>query len=290
MNRIVLCLSCLLLLLGIAVSGGAMADNWVFNSADKFGLPEGGYRSQGITTDGKQWYFSWTNGMERTSPNYQVLAKNFSLFKSAIPQFISNMGGNHIGDIDFYDDPNLGKSIYVPIEDNPNYLNPFIAIYDAATLAYTGVAYKLVSYDLTQGVPWVAIDAVKKVAYTAEWTGTKKINVHQLADFVRVNDINLSTTLYRLQGGKVLGNYLYVSSDNAQKSIYRISMDGSVTEVLQIGKYHNLNDGYPHELEGLSLQHTSSGDKLDVLLTHGKMSELWKGPYTLFLHFSNTGP
>lgn len=50
--------------------------------------------------------------------------------------------------IDFYKD----EKIYAPIEDNPNYLSPFIAIYDAVTLNYTGVAYKLNFSNLTHGV------------------------------------------------------------------------------------------------------------------------------------------
>ena len=43
-----------------------------------------------------------------------------------MPVDIFKLGGNHIGDIDVLD----GK-LYAPIEDGPDYLNPYIVTYDA---------------------------------------------------------------------------------------------------------------------------------------------------------------
>jgi hypothetical protein len=56
---------------------GALADSWTLKRIDRFSFPEGGYRSQGAASDGKQWYFSWRYGLERSTPNYRVQAKNF---------------------------------------------------------------------------------------------------------------------------------------------------------------------------------------------------------------------
>jgi hypothetical protein len=102
--------------------------------------------------------------------------------------------------------------------------------------------------------------------------------------------INLNQKIGRLQGAKVLGGFLYATSDNATKSIYKISLiDGSVTEVLRLSQYHNLQGGYAHELEGLSALHGTGGDTLNILLTHGNQQQPLTA-HTLFLQFINSTP
>src|SRR5205823_12364336 len=66
-------------------------------------------------TDGTSVYFSSTNGLERTNPAFVREAVN----SSAIPADLRAMGSTHIGDIDAWND-----SLYVPIEDGPDYNNP----------------------------------------------------------------------------------------------------------------------------------------------------------------------
>lgn len=219
-------------------------------ASDEFSPPDGVYRSQGAATDGAQWFFSWPYGLERTTLAYRRLARNSSLFPpaSGIPQSIEALGGNHIGDMDYY----VGK-IYAPIEDGPDYLHPVIAVYDASTLRHTGQSYLLPNTDLVAGVPWVAVDGPRNLAYTAEWESAVRLNVYRLGDFSPITYIPLQRPLGRIQGAKVRGDFLYAAVDDDRKSIYRISLiDGTMTELFQLSQWHDLGDGHPHKLEGLS--------------------------------------
>jgi hypothetical protein len=277
----------LLTMFGLIGAHHAYAETWTYAGVNHFSFPSGAYRTQGAASDGVQRFFSWRYGLERTTPDDRVLARNFSVYqrKSGIPQSIEALGGNHIGDIDYH----AGK-IYAPIEDSPNYRNPVIAVYDAATLNHTGTTYMLPHGDLTMGVPWVAVDGPKNLAYTGEWDPVVRINVYRLSDFSPIGYIPLQRALGRLQGAKVRGDFLYAASDNSTKSIYKISLiDGSVTELLQLAQWHNLQDGHEHELEGLSFINTPKGETLNVLMTHGSERSLF-GAYTMFFHFIPAAP
>ncbi len=101
----------------------------------------------------RQWQF-FLHSLQRNSQLWR---------KSGIPAWIAARGGNHIGNIDQFD----GK-LYASIEDAPDYRRPVIAVFDAATLAYTGVAFPLQAVDLNQGVPRVAVEGPGNLACTAE--------------------------------------------------------------------------------------------------------------------------
>jgi hypothetical protein len=265
----------------------ASAESWAYTGVDRFSFPTGAYRSQGMTSDGSQWFFSWRYGLERAASDYRALEQNFSIFrrKSGIPPGIEALGGNHIGDIDHF----AGK-IYAPIEDIPSFRNPVIAVYDAATLKHTGATYTLPQSDLTTGVPWIAIDGAKNLAYTAEWEPVIRLNVYRLSDFSPVGYIPLQRTLSRLQGAKVRGGFLYAASDNSTKSIYKISLiDGSVTELLQLSQWHDLRDGEDHEVEGLTFVNNAKGETLNVLMIHGSQRNVFSA-YVMLLHFALVTP
>jgi hypothetical protein len=261
----------------------AFAESWAYAGMDRFSSDEGIYRSQGVATDGAQWFFSWQYGLERSTLDGGTLERNFSIIppRSGIPDDIALRGGDHIGDIDY----DAGK-IYAPIEDSAAYRRPVIAVYDAASLRDTGTAYFLSTNDLSQGVPWVAIDGRRSLAYTAEWENTVRLNVHQLSDFSLITYIPLQQPLTRIQGAKLRGDALYAASDNGAKSIYRISLtDGSVTELLQLAQWFDAQDGDEHELEGLSFLATAEGETLNILMRHGG-----RAGYTAFYHFRLVAP
>jgi hypothetical protein len=58
-----------------------------------------------------------------------------------------------------------GGKVYAPIKDGTKrpdgtrYLHPFIALFDAQTLRFTGEAHELPQALHTEGVPWIAVDA-----------------------------------------------------------------------------------------------------------------------------------
>ena len=156
------------------------ATTWKLVGSDTFQLPSGLTRSQGVTTDGHGWIFSWQGGLERTDDSYLTQAVGTWPAQIAVqpqvnPDGTNHVGGNHIGDIDYYN-----GLIYAPIEDggqnlqvatlnDPEYQHPYIALYDAKTLQPTGVTYALDKSIHEAGVPWVAVNAKRREVYTAEW-------------------------------------------------------------------------------------------------------------------------
>lgn len=246
----------------------AMAESWHAAGADKFYLPNGLYRSQGLATDGTQWFFSWQYGLERADLNYNSVQKNSNYPNQiGIPTPLLAQGSNHIGDIDYYN----GK-IYAPIENGPSYTKPYIGVFNSSDLSYTGTSYLLDQTKLTQGVPWVAVDGANDLAYTAEWNSTSQLNVYRLSDFTFLRNIDLGTTLGRIQGAKVHDGALYAASDNASKSVYKISLQtGAVEELFSMydPNYMGWGPNAHAEVEGIAFHDTPTGSIMDVLFIHG---------------------
>jgi len=192
---------------------------------ENFGLFEAVTRYQGITTDGESWYTSWNYGLQKTDLRHRITASNFI----AIPLQFLLAGNNHIGGISVY-----GGRLYCPLEDGPEYLKPYILVYDAATLRWTGEAYPLPPELHTEGVPWVAVDGPRGVAYTAEWHGAAALNVFSLEDFRLVKTVPLSQPLDRIQGGEVYGGVLYCAADTKDShTIWAVNPEtGAVSRVL----------------------------------------------------------
>src|SRR3954454_19291755 len=173
-------LAALALVVPTAEAGAACTTAWKQVGADEVRWHDTLMRSQGVTTDGSSWFFSWQGGMSRTLDNYTPIAAATWPVQPDDPPSVSADGKNHfgpthIGDLDY--DNGL---IYAPAEDggqglgpvelnDPEYQAPHIALYDAKTLLYTGINYPLDPAIHEAGVPWVAIDARRKQVYTAEW-------------------------------------------------------------------------------------------------------------------------
>jgi hypothetical protein len=224
---------------------------WEEPSDTDFLLPDALYRGQGVATDGTSWFFSATNHLQRTNQAFESQVDN----ADPLPLDIFKLGGNHIGDIDVLD----GK-LYAPIEDGPDYLNPYIVTYDAETLEPTGESFLLPQELLTEGVPWVAVDGPRRRVYTAEWNPTERINVFFLDDGLKLDKtIELSSPIGRIQGAKVFGGAMYASSDNDDKSIYKIDLDtGTVMKLFAL-------DTPASESEGLALTADADGAHIHVL-------------------------
>jgi hypothetical protein len=245
---------------------------WQETGARAFKGEEAFIKAQGIASDGNRIFFSWNFGLHSTTLDYgTVLADNRF---DAIPEDLKSLNGlNHIGDIDHFE-----GTVYAPIEDGPRYLNPFIVTYDGDTLQPTGERFELDRDLLTEGVPWVAIDAARKVAYTAEWNDTKVLNVHRLSDFAITSTVQLSREIPRIQGAKVYKGMLYAARDNGtEKSIEAIDPEsGQVTNVFD----RNLGTGF--EAEGIAFLSNASGT---TMLT----SDIDKGDHTVTVHSYRVG-
>ncbi len=227
------------------------SEEWTEDTGDTFEIVDSVHRSQGAATDGKSWFFSSTNHLERTDLAFAVQVDNVQ----PVPKAIADLGGNHIGDIDVAD-----GLLYAPIEDGPAYLHPTIVTYDAATLEPTGASYPISTDLLTQGVPWVAVDAPRRRVYTAEWDPTERLDVFDLdSDLALVKTIELSSPIARIQGAKVFGGELYASRDDDAKTIYKIDLDtGTVITLFTL-------DTTGSEVEGLALLPGSDGARMHIL-------------------------
>jgi len=263
------------------------AETWTKVGQQEFrtqGLP----RSQGVTSDGQGWIFSWQGGLERTDDSYLENAIGTWPPELAVqPQFnqdgTNHFGGNHIGDIDVHN-----GIVYAPFEDggqnigvtdlnDPEYQHPYIALYDAKTLLYTGVSYAMPLELHAAGVPWVAVNHATKEVYTAEWDMPHdRINVFDLQMHLRrLLDLHYPASLgagfhlSRIQGAKVFGNSLYATRDDSRKSVFKIDLaTGDVT------KLFSLDPGIPSEMEGIAIRPTSDGALLHLLLVaHNKIDQ-----------------
>ena len=120
---------------------------WVQVAVTTYPLATGVFLTQGIASDGANLFFSYKFGVLRAGLDGTL---DTPPKPTGIPPAIAALGGDHMGDIDVH-----GGFIYAPIEDGAaGYHHPFIARYDAATMAYTGTSWELDHTLLTDGVPW----------------------------------------------------------------------------------------------------------------------------------------
>ena len=256
------------------------ATSWVETGRQTFklrGLP----RSQGVTSDGRSWYFSWQGGIQRTNDNYleqaitpippQLLVDDPYIK----PDRTNHIGQNHIGDLDVYN-----GFVYAPIEDgdenlevitinDPDFQKPYIALFDAKTLLYTGVKYQLPLDIHRDGVPWVAVNGPANEVYTAEWNNPTnrifvwdlQLNFKRFIDLVYPPELGAGFRLNRIQGAKLLDGKLYASRDDDAKSVFSIDIASGVVK-----KLFSMNPDVPAESEGIAVRPMPDGSLLHVLL------------------------
>jgi hypothetical protein len=234
------------------IATAAAAESWHEISKQTFWLLDALERGQGVTTDGSAWIFNSNLGLLRTELDGKTVKARNAV---AIPPEISAQGGDHIGDISY----NNGI-IYAPIEDGKNYQHPYIALFDANTLKYTGTSYALPLELHPGGVPWVAVDAARGQVYTAQWSNAPVLNVFSLDDMHLIKTVPLTQSIDRIQGAEMYNGYLYASTDNKTQTVYRIDPDtGSVSTAFD----RNLPKGT--EAQGIAVLPTANGAVLHIL-------------------------
>lgn len=274
---------------------------WKLVGTDTFVRQDALVRSQGVTTDGTGWIFSWQGGLERTLDDFTPTAigtipARLAVAPSLGPNGENHLGDNHIGDIDYY-----GGLIYAPVEDggesagpldvnNPEYQAPHIALYDARTLLYTGTSYPLDVGIHEAGVPWVAVDKARREVYTAEWDMPHdRLNVFDLHMHLRrflalryPAALGPGFHLSRIQGAKVLGDTMYATRDDADKTVFSIDLrTGEVTRLF------SLHPTVPAELEGLAIRRTPDGALLHLLIVEdNKLPDDATTIHVAFLHYA----
>lgn len=242
----------------LAVEPWVMVEKNLFHGVDSS-------RSQGVTTDGTNWYFSGTNALEKTDLGYNTSL----LVKPAIPDVLanpseySNIGLNHIGDIDYAD-----GYLYISLDTSNRdpdtrgkYERPTFAIYDAKTMTFTGKAFSLNPPNGKHDVAsWVAVDAKNGLGYGMAYDNATEIAVYNLSDWSFKEYIPLTQTIDQAQGGKLFNGWMYFSTDNDDKLLYRANLKTGEVEVIG-----NLKIDAIQEVEGLSFNNSKDGWAMYVL-------------------------
>ena len=208
-------------------------------------------RSQGITTDGKYYYFSSKWGLTKSELDGKTRVKSNPL---AIPKKLKDEYGlAHIGGISYSKADNC---IYAGLEDSKVWEYPVVAVYDADTLKFTGRYYILDKSLHTRGLPWVAVDNDRGLLITLDHS--KKANeliFYDIADNMKyVGSVKLSETVRSIQGAEMYGGMLYAATNDDTQAVYKIDPKSG-----DVSKYFDRNLTKGSEGEGITVLETANG-------------------------------
>lgn len=231
---------------------------WAQLGLDAFNGTTALKRGQGVASDGQSWFFSGTLSLEKTDLQFNTQVSN----ALAIPVSLAIAGSNHIGDIDV-----SGGTLYAPIEDGSAYQNPKLVKFDLNLNA--GTVYSIPQALQTAGVPWVAVDAPRGFLYFAEWNPTIQLNLFSLSTVTYLRSLQLTPpsglTLGRIQGAKVFEGALYLNTDDATKTVYKLNLEtGTVLRLFALGPIG--------ENEGLAFLARPDGSQLHTLNVNASSS------------------
>lgn len=208
-------------------------------------------RSQGITTDGKYYYFSSKWGLTKSELDGKTRVKSNPL---AIPKKLKDEYGlAHIGGISYSKADNC---IYAGLEDSKVWEYPVVAVYDADTLKFTGRYYILDKALHTRGLPWVAVDNDRGLLITLDHS--KKANeliFYDIANNMKyVGSVKLSETVRSIQGAEMYGGMLYAATNDDTQAVYKIDPKSG-----DVSKYFDRNLTKGSEGEGITVLETADG-------------------------------
>ena len=208
-------------------------------------------RSQGITTDGKYYYFSSKWGLTKSELDGKTRVKSNPL---AIPKKLKDEDGlAHIGGISYSKADNC---IYAGLEDSKVWEYPVVAVYDADTLKFTGRYYILDKALHTRGLPWVAVDNDRGLLITLDHS--KKANeliFYDIADNMKyVGSVKLSETVRSIQGAEMYRGMLYAATNDDTQAVYKIDPKSG-----EVSKYFDRNLTKGSEGEGITVLETADG-------------------------------
>ncbi len=185
------------------------------------------FRSQGITADGENFYFSSKTTLIKTQDDYRTPV-NVNL--SAIPDELNEKYGiKHIGGISFYN----GK-IYAGMEDSKVWKYPTVGVFNSDTLELeeyfilsdteiTEDGEKLV---VSRGLPWVAVDGENGILYCTDHSKKpKRLLAFDVNDGMKQKAvIPLSESVPSIQGGEIFNGILYAATNDDNASVYTIDI------------------------------------------------------------------
>jgi len=212
--------------------------------------------AQGVARIPGGWVFSGTNSLSRTDNSLQEIVH----VGPAIPDAWKAKGYDHIGDIDV-----VGKYIYAPFEE-PDYSkgHQATARYDRDTLRFVD-AVVLPQHQNS----FVTVDPATMTAYSMdEFDGGSLLRYDVARGWKPLAPFRMSEVLHHTQGADVYGGAIWISTDDAQKGVYRVDLrTGRVALVAKLG--HPGGEG-----EGIDASALASGF-LHVLCVDPKYVPVW---------------
>lgn len=228
---------------------------------EKMVLDAAMYAGQGITTDGEYYYtsgsltaFGVAGFAKWDAETFEQVAVN----TKAIPEkYVNTHDSDHIGGISYYD----GK-IYAAVENEAEDFS-LVITYDTETLQPVD-SYKMPNEYLPDGIPWCAVDADNGYLYCSPFNEVDYIVACDLETMEFSHIIELSETVYRIQGGEVYEGVLYLSNDDESNSDKILTVDISTGEVKRLCT-RTLPSVAGNEAEGLTVCPMEDGSFIHVL-------------------------
>jgi hypothetical protein len=183
-----------------------------------------GYYTQGVARVPGGWIFSGTNSLWRTDEQLHVVR----MISPAIPAAWAAKGFKHVGDIDV-----VGRYIYAPLEQMPYTKGQqATARYDRVTLRFVD-AVMLPQHQNS----FVTVDPTTMTAYTQdEFDGNTLLRYDVAHGWKPLPQLHMSKVLHHTQGADVAHGQIWISTDDAQKGIYRVDLQtGAVSLVAKMG-------------------------------------------------------
>ncbi|HBL40888.1 MAG TPA: hypothetical protein DDY98_04675 [Ruminococcaceae bacterium] len=213
--------------------------------------------SQDITTDGEDFYFSCKYGLIKTKSDFETVTVRNA---DAIPSAFQSLGVRHIGGISYYD----GK-LYCAAEDSKVFEHPYVLVFDAKTLAYTGEYYEMDASRHTKGLPWIAIDPDSGILYCSSRDRSVELMRYDLKNRCYLPSVPLVNSdpafnLHKIQGAEIFKGTLYTAANNDGQSVAKVDLASGQAEIL-----FNRNLFPGSEGEGLTVSVTGKGLVLHCL-------------------------
>jgi hypothetical protein len=220
---------------------------------------------QGVARIPGGWIFSGTNSLWRTDESLKEVVHT----GPSIPEAWKAKGFTHIGDIDV-----VGKYIYAPFEQ-PDYAKgrQAMARFDRDSLRFVDAVMVSQHHNSL-----VSVDPATMTAYsTFEFDDDAILRYDVAHGWKPLAPLRMSRKLGHIQGADVFGGAIWISTDDAQRGVYRVDMKtGTVTQVATLG--HAGGEG-----EGIDATQLASGF-LHVLCVDKTFVPVWFEHFAPQLH------
>ncbi|MBQ2758660.1 MAG: hypothetical protein IJE93_02715 [Clostridia bacterium] len=217
-------------------------------------------RSQDVTTDGTNWYYSGKNYLEKVSLDNETVLK---INMEAIPAELSeNYNSQHIGGISYYN-----GYIYAAVEDSKQWNHPLVVVYDADTLEFTGTFYEMSTERHTRGIPWLLVDGENGILYAGDSSNYIDIFMYDLETMEYIGKLTCSEEIRKIQGGEYYNGKLYLGTNDMTRAVYTVDCKTGEVEKLfdRIMYEYKLIDNLGGEGEGLTVLPMKDGTLIHTL-------------------------